>query len=149
MKARFAYLVILSLVLLAFAAACSAAGSASVSVEGVWGRPSMMYPTSGSIYMLLKNSGDAADTLLSASSPACGSIEFHKTVMKEDGSMGMNLIDKPLEIPAGGEVALEPGGLHAMCIMKNDKFVPGTSVDVTLVFEKSGEQTVTAEIRAE
>ena len=149
MKSRFAYLVVLGFVFLVFAAACASAGAPSISVEGVWGRPSMMYPTSGSIYMVLKNSGDAADTLLSASSPACGSIEFHETVMKEDGSMGMNLIDKPLEISAGGEVALEPGGLHAMCIMKNDAFAPGTSVDVTLVFEKSGEQTVTAEIRAE
>lgn len=130
-------------------AACSGGAKPSVSTEGVWGRPSPMYPTAGSMYMVIKNSGDAADKLLSGSSPACGSVEFHETVMKMDGTMGMNLIDKPLEVPAGGEVKLEPGGLHAMCIMKNEKFAPGNTVDLTLVFEKSGEKVVPVELRAE
>lgn len=148
MKFRLALVLVFAFLMIISLAACSAA-KPSVSMEDVWGRPSPMFPTSGSIYMLIKNTGEAADTLLSGSSPACGSIEFHETVMKLDGSMGMNLIDKPLEIPAGGEVKLEPGGLHAMCIMKNEKFAPGNTIDLTLVFEKSGEQVVPVDLRAE
>ena len=68
--------------------------------------------------------------------------------MKSDGTMGMNLIDKPLEIPAGGEVTLEVGGLHVMCIMKKDTFAPGNTVDLTLNFEKSGDQTISVELKA-
>ncbi len=96
--------------------------------------------------MLIKNSGDASDKLLSGKSPACGSIEVHETVMKADGSMGMNLLDAPLEIPAGGQVELKSGGIHVMCIMKNDQFKPGTKIDLTLNFEKSGEKIVSVQI---
>jgi copper(I)-binding protein len=62
--------------------------------------------------------------------------------------MGMNLMDKPIEVPAGGEVELKSDGLHVMCIMKkDDQFKPGTTIDLTLVFEKSGEITIPVEVR--
>ena len=83
--------------------------------------------------MLVKNSGDAPDTLLSGKSPACGSIEVHEMVKKTDGTMGMNLVDKPVEIPAGGQVEFKVGDLHIMCIMRNDdQFKPGQKIDLTL-----------------
>jgi len=128
-------------------AACVPASAAQLSVEGAWGRPSAAMPMTGTMFMVIKNEGQTADKLLSASSPACGSTEFHQMVMKADGSMGMNLVDKPLEIPAGGFLNLEPGGYHLMCIDKTDKFMPGTSIDLTLVFDKSGEKTIQVELR--
>jgi copper(I)-binding protein len=107
-------------------------------------------PTAGGLYMLVKNSGDAPDTLLSGKSPACGSIEVHEMVKKADGTMGMNLVDKPVEIPAGGQVEFKVGDLHIMCIMRNDdQFKPGQKIDLTLTFEKSGDKTVSAEIKSE
>ncbi len=131
-------------------AACSPAQTSSISVENAWGRPSSTTPTAGGMYMLIKNSGTASDKLLSGSSPACGSIEVHEMVKKSDGTMGMNLVDKPLEISAGGQVELKPGGLHVMCIMKKDDvFKVGAKIDLTLKFEKAGEKTVSAEIKAE
>jgi copper(I)-binding protein len=70
--------------------------------------------------------------------------------MKSDGTMGMNLVDKPVEIPAGGQVELKSGDLHIMCIMKKDDlFKPGSVIDLTLAFEKSGEKTIPVEIREE
>ena len=39
------------------------------------------------------------------------------------------------------------GGLHIMCIEKLDDFQAGAVLNVTLSFEKSGEQTVEVEIR--
>ncbi|MBI5945959.1 MAG: copper chaperone PCu(A)C [Chloroflexi bacterium] len=129
---------------------CAPAAAPTITVENGWGRPSMDMPTAGGIFMMIKNSGDAGDKLLSGSSPACGSIELHETVMKSDGTMGMNLMDKPLDVAAGGEVELKPGGLHVMCIMKkDDMFKPGATIDLTLVFEKSGEITIPVEIRME
>ena len=108
----------------------------------------MDMPTAGGIYMLIKNSGAASDKLLSAKSPACGSVEVHEMVMKSDGTMGMNLVDNPVEIPAGGQVDLKSGDLHIMCIMrKDDLFKPGNTIDLTLAFEKSGEKTVSVEVR--
>ena len=149
MKSRFTKGLVLGLLLISLLAGCAPAAAPSLSIESAWGRPSSTMPTAGGVYMLIKNSGTAPDTLLSGTSPACGSIEVHEMVKKSDGTMGMNLIDKPLEIPAGGEVELKVGGLHIMCIMKKDDlFKVGSMIDLTLAFEKSGEKTVTVEIRA-
>lgn len=99
--------------------------------------------------MLIMNTGNAADKLISGSSPACTSIEVHEMVMKADGTMGMNLLDKPLEIPTGGQVELKPGDLHIMCIMKNEQFIPGATINLTLKFEKFGDVVVPVELRSE
>lgn len=139
---------VLGLLLVTLIAGCTPVAAPSITVESAWGRPSMDMPTAGGIFLIIKNSGNASDNLVSGSSPACGSIELHETVMKSDGTMGMNLLDKPIEVPAGGQVELKSGAMHIMCIMKkDDQFKPGATIDLTLVFEKSGSITVPVEIR--
>ncbi len=138
-----------SLIVLVVLTGCSSTAAPAISVESAWGRPSATMPTAGGLYMIIKNTGNAPDKLLSGTSTACGSIEVHKMVMKADGTMGMNLVDQPLEIPAEGQVELKVGGLHIMCIMKNDKFVVGDKIDLTLKFENSGEKSVSVELRPE
>lgn len=148
MKLRLFQGLVLGLLLTTMFIGCAPAAAPAITVENGWGRPSMDMPTAGGIFLLIKNSGNAADNLLSGSSAACGSIELHETIMKSDGTMGMNLMDKPIEISAGGEIELKSGGLHIMCIMKkDDQFKPGATIDLTLVFEKSGEITIPVEVR--
>lgn len=150
MKNRFLKGLVLGLLLISLLAGCApaAAPSPAISIESAWGRPSMDMVTAGAFYMVIKNTGNAPDKLLSGTSSACGSIEVHEMVMKSDGTMGMNLVDKPIEIPAGGQVELKSGSLHIMCIIKKDaEFVAGSKVNLTLVFETSGEKTVSVEIR--
>lgn len=146
MKMRRLAVLLSGLIVLSLLAGCAPAGKPDISIEGAWGRPSPMYPTAGAFYMMIKNMGDGPDKLLSGTSPACGSIELHEMVKKDDGTMGMALLDKPIEIPAGGQVELKMGGLHVMCIMKKDEFQVGAKIDLTLKFEKSGDKTITAEI---
>ena len=148
MKSRGLFILVVLTVAAVLLTGCTAA-KPQLSIEGAYGQPSMSMPTAGAMFMMIKNSG-SADKLLSGSSEACGSVEVHETVMKSDGTMGMNLLDKPLDIPANGQVELKPGGIHIMCIMKKDDvFKPGAKVDLDLVFEKSGEQHVTVEIKME
>jgi len=143
-------ILVVSLLMLCMLAGCAPAAAPSISVESAWGMPSASMPTAGGMFMLIKNSGTAPDKLLSGSSPACGSIEVHEMVKKADGTMGMNLLDKPVDIAAGGQVELKPGAMHIMCIMKkDDQFKVGAKIDLTLKFEKAGEKTVSAEIRAQ
>jgi periplasmic copper chaperone A len=143
-------ILVASILMLVLLVGCAPAAAPSISVESAWGRPSATMPTAGGMFMVIKNSGTASDKLLSGSSPACGSIEVHEMVKKDDGTMGMNLVDKPLEITPGGQVELKPGALHIMCIMKkDDQFKVGAKIDLTLKFEKAGEKTVSAEIHAE
>ena len=79
--------------------------------------------------------------------------EMTETTMGEDmggddgmDSMTMQPIDK-LELPAGEEVALEPGGYHIMLLDLVEPLVAGESIEVTLEFESGATQTVTAEVR--
>lgn len=141
---------VLGVLLISALAGCAPAAAPALTIESAWGRLSPTTPTAGGMYMLIKNTGTGPDTLLSGVSPACGSIELHEMVKKSDGTMGMNLVDQPLVIPAGGQLELKVGDLHVMCIMKKDDlFKPGNVIDLTLKFEKSGEKTIPVEIRAE
>ena len=135
--------------------ACSAAPAAtptpaapSITIDSAYGHTSPSMPTAGGLFMVIKNAGTASDKLVSGKSDACGSVEIHQMVMKSDGTLGMNLVTDPLDVPAGGQLELKEGGYHIMCIqMKPDQFKPGAKINLTLVFEKSGEKTVSADIR--
>jgi copper(I)-binding protein len=147
MNVRLVRVLVLGVMLLSWMAGCAPAAAPVINIESAWGMPSASMPTAGGLFMVVKNTGSAPDKLLSGTSPACGSIEVHDMVKKADGTMGMNLVEKPVEIAAGGQVEFKSGALHIMCIAKNDQFKPGTKIDLTLKFEKAGEQKVSAEIR--
>jgi hypothetical protein len=129
-------------------ASAPAAAGPKISVESVWGRSSPKVVDAGAFYVTIKNAGTVADKLIGAKSEACGKLEFHETVDKGGGMMEMQPIaGQMIEIPAGGTVDLKPGGMHMMCMMKKADFATGTKLPLTLVFEKSGEMKLEAEIK--
>lgn len=96
-------------------------------------------------YLLIRNPGSEADRLVSVETDAAERVEIHE--MKEvDGIMRMREIEGGLEIPAGGEVALRPGGYHLM-LMGAGGLEAGQQVDAVLVFERAGRVPVTFEVR--
>jgi copper(I)-binding protein len=62
------------------------------------------------------------------------------------GMMGMREVAS-IAIPTGETVELVPGGYHIMLIDLVRDLDPGDTFEVTLVFERAGERTVTAEVR--
>ena len=52
--------------------------------------------------------------------------------------MKMRQLADGLEIPAGGEVVLKPGGYHVMFIGIDSQFKDGETRHVKLTFEKAG-----------
>jgi len=126
------------------AGACSSAGDGIV-VEDPWGRTSPMVTANGAFYMVLIG-GEEADRLIAADTDACGTVELHQTVMS-DGVMTMQPAEGGIEIPAGGEVVLEPGGYHVMCIDKTQEFEAGDVISLTLTFDQADPRTVDVEIR--
>lgn len=60
--------------------------------------------------------------------------------------MGMQPIDS-LDLPAGEEVSLKPGGYHIMMLELANPIVEGDTITVTLTFENAGEVQVEAEAR--
>lgn len=137
-------LIVMAIVTVLVAVSCSSSTD-EITVEDPWGRASPKVAAAGAFYMLI-NGSDTDDVLVSAASDACGTVELHSTVM-EDDVMKMQHLPEGIEIPAGERVALEPGGLHIMCIDKLEDFEAGKTIEVTLDFETADSKTVEAEIR--
>jgi copper(I)-binding protein len=76
--------------------------------------------------------------------------QLHETLMAANSEgvmlMSMNHV-MSIDVPANGEVALEPGGFHVMLMNLTEPLVVGAEFDVTLTFESAGDMVVTAEVR--
>jgi periplasmic copper chaperone A len=103
-------------------------------------------PTGGGFVTIL-NKGASPDRLVAATSPAAGKVEIHSMEIK-DGVMVMRPVEGGLEIPAGGTVAMKPGGLHLMLMQVENPFAVGTPVPLTLEFEVAGKVEIELPVRA-
>ena len=149
MKTRFICILVLGLFCLSFLSAC-APQAPTLAIENTWGKPSPKTPGAGAFFMVIKNSSGVADKLISAQSSACGMTELHTMVKQADGTMMMTLVTDGIEVPANGQVELKSGSFHIMCMkMAADQIVAGARPSLTLKFEKSGEKSVTIDMRAE
>ena len=93
-------------------------------------------PVSGG-YMTIRNSGAEADRLVSGEADFADRVEIHEMTMDGEVMKMRQLVDG-LEIPAGGEVVLKPGGYHVMFIGIDSQFKDGETRTVKLTFEKAG-----------
>lgn len=141
-------IVFMLFVLLFGLVACSGGSSGSMDVTDVWGRTSPMAAANGAFYMQITNNTGQDDKLLSANAAVCGVTELHEMYMKENDVMGMRPVpDGFIAVPDGETVALSVGGLHVMCIDKQQEFKAGDMIPITLTFANAGTLEVTAEIR--
>jgi periplasmic copper chaperone A len=92
-------------------------------------------------YFTITNNGSAPDRLVSISSDVSEKAELHEMGVK-DGVMTMRPVAGGLEIPAGGKVALAPGGYHLMFIGLKRQPKQGEKFSATLTFEKAGTVSV-------
>ncbi len=85
-------------------------------------------------YFDITNTGGASDLLLGVEADVADA-SLHETVMDDD-VMKMQSV-RELEIPAGGAVRFEPGGLHVMLVDVAPLDV-GDIIELRLQFETSG-----------
>jgi len=97
--------------------------------------------------MTIVHQGGAEDRLVSATTPIAREVQIHSMNM-DAGVMRMRQVEGGLAIPAGGRVALQPGGLHLMFVDLNAPLVAGASFPVTLRFAKAGEIKVEFSVEA-
>jgi copper(I)-binding protein len=149
MKNKTNIILFISIILVFILTACQAGSSGpQIVIENAWGRPSPKVASAGAFYMVIKNSGGEADQLIGGESSSCQVIELHESYDKGEGVMGMRPVEGGMiEIPSGDQVELKMGGLHIMCIDKLDDFEEGAVLNLTLYFEKSGEEVIDVEIR--
>lgn len=141
---------VLPLILLAFMAvlivtACSPS-SPSISVEEAWVRPDPLWENAAG-YFLIKNNGGEPDYLLEVRVEFADMSMVHETVM--EGDVHKMHHRERVEIPAGGQVAFKPMSFHVMLMGLEEGLRLGDDVTLVLVFEKSGEIEVQAELKQE
>ncbi|WP_294644452.1 copper chaperone PCu(A)C [uncultured Aureimonas sp.] len=117
----------------------------SIEIEHPWSRATPPGARTGAGYLALSNAGTTADRLVSAASPVAEKVEVHEMTIV-DGVMNMKQVAGGIEIPAGGEARLAPGGFHLMLIGIREPFKQGALVPVTLTFEKAGPVEVELEV---
>lgn len=112
-------------------AAPAVAKAPALHVSG-WARAGA---SSSAAYVSVHNGG-AADRLIGASSPAAASVSIHDS-QSGGGVMRMRAAG-PVAVASGGMIAMKPGGLHIMLMGLKAPLRPGTSLPITLRFERAG-----------
>ncbi|MEA1903152.1 MAG: copper chaperone PCu(A)C [Actinomycetota bacterium] len=123
-------------------AACGGGADAPVISDARIGQPT---GPNGALYFTADGYG-TDDRLIGADSDIAPMVQVHETIMNDDGTMGMNHVEG-LDLPADGQLVLEPGGYHVM-FMTVDRLDVGDVVEVVLQWEMAGDMTLQVEVVA-
>ena len=135
------FLLAAALTLTAFSAQADEWSVGSITISDPFARASAGRAKAGGGFFTITNKGEA-DRLIAASADVGAKTELH-THIHEGDVMKMRQVEA-IDVPAGGEVALKPGGLHVMFMQLKAPLKKGESFPLELTFEKAG--TVTIEV---
>lgn len=110
------------------------AGEGGLTVVDAWARPTPPESDVAAFYVTVRSAGND-DELIGAASDVCGSTALHDT-LREDGVMEMRHIGS-VEVGAGEELEMVPGGTHIMCLDLREPLVEGREVTLLLHFAES------------
>jgi copper(I)-binding protein len=120
---------------------------AQLVVKDAWVRATVPQQKATGAFMQVQSA--QGGKLVSASSPLTPVVELHEMAM-ENNVMRMRHVPA-IELPAGKEVALKPGGYHVMLMALERQVKEGETVPLVLVFEgsdgKREEVAVQAQVR--
>lgn len=93
----------------------------------------------------ISNGCDAPVTIIGVRSTAFGDVSLHETRIV-DGVSRMRAVPA-LEVEAGGDAVLAPGGLHLMLMQPVGTLEPGATVEVEFLLDGGGELRGGFEVR--
>ena len=120
--------------------------AADISVQDPFARASAGMAQAGAAFMTLKNASAVNDQLVAASTPVSATAELHNHI-KEGDVVRMRQVPS-IEVPAGGSVALQPGGLHVMLLGLKQPLREGETFPLTLTFAHAGAVTVEVPVKS-
>ena len=100
-------------------------------------------PATGA-FMVIRNAGDKDVKVVKADNPVSRVTELH-THLNEGGVMKMRPVPA-IDVKAGGEAVLKPGGLHVMLIDLKAPMKEGDTVPLTLTFDDGSTKKVDAKL---
>ena len=92
-------------------------------------------------YMSITNSSNVQERIMGVKANFATAM-IHKSSEDTDGVVRMEHI-KEVIIPANSTINFEQGGLHIMFVNLEEKLEPFVDQEVTLIFEKAGELSLT------
>ena len=114
----------------------------TIEIMAPFGRATL---DTASAYFTVKNNGDTDDALVAASAPVAGMAGLHE-VVTQGAETKMQPVDK-IDIPAGGQTQLKPGGFHVMLENLTRDLKVGDTYTLTLEFQSG--KTMDVEITVE
>ncbi|NRG19701.1 copper chaperone PCu(A)C [Rhizobiales bacterium] len=143
----------------AFAAVClsllpvfalpAAAGEAelgAISIKDAWARATPPWPVATLAFVRLENEG-VGDRLLSASSDVAGQTLIHRFVATGDRP-AMEVQREGIPLPAGKTLDMRAESYHLMLLNLKSTLEAGSTVPVTLTFQKAGAVEVAFDIKS-
>ena len=122
--------------------ALPAFAESKIMIEDAYARAAGKGAMAGAAFMQIMNMGDEDDRLIGATSDIARLVELHTHIENDQGVMQMVHVEEGFALPAGETHMLERGGDHVMFMGLNGTMEHGSTVSVTLVFEKAGEMVV-------
>ena len=126
-------------------ASCSQGGAPDIQVKDAWARATVAGQSSGAAYMTIANRGSGDDRLIAVSAPIPATAMVHST-SSQGGVSSMSAMDAGLDLPAGGMVELKPLRSHVMISGLSGPLKAGSTLPLTLQFERSGKRAVQVRI---
>ena len=121
---------------------------AAIDVRDPWVRATVAGQSGTGAFLTLQ--APQGERLIAVKSPAAGVVEIHEMRMDND-VMRMRAIPA-LELPAGEQVKLAPGGFHLMMMDLKQPITAGQTLGFTLTLEdakgKRREKQIEAQVRA-
>ena len=115
-----------------------------IVVRDAWIRePPPRSPAAG--YLVVENRGGESVELVAVATEAAEQTEIHVMEYKND-RMTMRRVEG-LQVPAGGEVALKPGGTHLMLMELRQPLRDGDEVELVLRFDDGTERRTQVPVR--
>jgi copper(I)-binding protein len=123
----------------------ASAGWAQVEVKNAWARAPVAGQSATGAFMQLRSAEGAR--IVGAASDVAGVVEIHE--MKMDGNVARMRAVPSLELPAGRQVELKPGGYHVMLMDLKRALQPGEKITVELRIERRDKSLVTQPVEVE
>jgi copper(I)-binding protein len=127
--------------------AWAAAGNAlaQVNVSSAWARSTVAGQSGTGAFMTITSKDGGK--LIGAASPVAGVVELHEMAM-DNNVMKMRAIPA-LDLPAGREVQLKPGGYHVMLLDLKRPLKVGEKVQIELRLETRDGKRITQPVEVE
>jgi len=139
------------LALAVVAAAAFAHGSTvgDIEIGHPYATPSLPGTSNGAAYFaMLENTGNAADRLLRATTPAAARVELHTMAVDAQGVMRMREVDA-IALAPHAKIRMRPGsGIHLMLVGLKEPLKDGARFPMTLEFERAGKVDVTVNVQS-